>query len=92
MPKKRTAFNIAVGKRLESLRLAKGFKKIRAWANYVRVHEDTWRAWEKGDNGLPAEIAKDLEERFGATTGWLYNGNEKTLTVQLADEIKSVSA
>jgi len=90
MPKKRDPFNVEVGQRLERLRKSKGFHKIRPWAALLEIHEDTWRAWEKGDNRLPYEIAVMLETRFHVPEAWIYRGITKDLTLEVHAQLMSV--
>lgn len=91
MPKKPTPFNKAVGKRLERLRRAEGHETLRAFAKVIGVDEDRYRSWEKGLNGLPPEMAINLETRFGATVAWLYRDDPSGLRVGLFERIKKVA-
>ena len=91
MPKKQSSFNEAVGKRLERLRLALGFKTIRGFAEALGVDEARYRSWEKGLNGLPPEIAADLDIKFGATLSWLYRGQTHELRVGLFEKLKKAA-
>ncbi len=91
MPRKRSPYNIAVGKRLENLRLAKGYKTIREFANYIKVGEDTYRAWEKGDNLIPPPVVDALQQRFKIDHNWIYKGDPGGIPVKLAEELKLVA-
>lgn len=89
MPKKPTAYNEAIGKRLEQLRVAKGFDTIRAFAKSINVHEDTYRAWERGDNRIPANVVSVLCKRYkGLTHDWIYDGDEGGIPGRLLEELK----
>ncbi len=88
MPRKRSPYNVAVGKRLEKLRHAKGYKTIRSFANHIRVAEDTYRAWEKGDNLIPPPVVDALEKLFRVDHNWIYKGDPGGIPVKLAEELR----
>lgn len=90
MPKKRNPLNVAVGHRLMILRLVKKFGTIRAFAKEIDVHEDTYRAWETGDNKLPVERAIDLQQRFGPIFEWLYRNDIGRLSVEFHSQVLEV--
>lgn len=91
MPRKPTDFNLAVGRRLKQLRKAEGHATIRAFARVLGVDEGRYRAWERGENGLPTPIADMLETRYGAAISWLYRGETRELRVSLFERIKSIA-
>lgn len=89
MPKKPDPFRAAVGKRLELLRVAKGFDTIRGFAKEIGIEEDRYTTWEKGKALIPPQIALDLVARFGVTTDWLYSGDVSGLPQRLLSELKA---
>jgi transcriptional regulator with XRE-family HTH domain len=91
MPKKKDAFREGVGKRLRTLRLARGFDTIRAFAQDLNVEEDRYDAWEKGKALIPPQVAADLRARFGVTSDWLYFGDTSGLSRVLYDDLKKVA-
>ena len=84
MSKKHSPFNIEVGKRLKALRRTLEFKTLSAFARNLSVHEDTYRAWEIGDNCVPPEWAIVIANRCDVTTDWLYRGDHGALKHDLA--------
>ncbi len=91
MPRKRAPYNVAVGKRLEKLRLAKGYKTIREFANFIKVGEDTYRAWEKGDNLIPPPVVDVLEKQFKIDHNWVYKGDPGGIPTKLSEDIKKIA-
>lgn len=91
MPKKRDAFREGVGRRLKSLRLARGFDTIRAFAKDLEVEEDRYDAWEKGKSLLPPQVALLLRRRFGITSDWLYYGDTAGLARGLYEELRKTA-
>lgn len=79
MPNKRKPKNVEVGKRLELLRRAHGYETMQAMADQLGIPHDTWRAWEKGDNEFPVEMARTLRNRWGVTLDYIYEGSETAL-------------
>ena len=92
MPKKRNPFNVAVGKRLQALRIRIAAKsKVREFAQFLGINEDTYRAWEKGDNCLPPHVADDLCARFDVTTDYFYRGDPGGLPVRVHEKLRGVA-
>lgn len=89
MPKKRDAFREAVGQRLNSLRLAKGFDTIRSFAKAMDWEEDRYTAWEKGKAMIPPLETAALRARFGITSDWLYYGDEAGLTRAMHEALRA---
>lgn len=88
MPKKRTPMSEAVGRRLKALRLAKGYDKIRHFAEDLDVNEDRYDKWEKGKALIPADEALKLKRKFGITSDWLYFGDEAALPNNVHSELR----
>lgn len=88
MPKKLKPENVEAGKRLERLRKAHGYETIRDVANALDIHEDAWRAWERGHNAIPHDIAGRLKDRWGATRDYLYDGDETAMPAVLLKKLR----
>ncbi len=84
MPKKRSEAERIYGKRLEAVRLALDYDKIRSFAEALDIHEDTYRAWERGDNMVPPSAITVLFELFGVDHNWIYLGDPSRLPYALA--------
>lgn len=84
MPKKRSDSERIYGKRLEAVRLALGFDKIRSFAEALDIHEDTYRAWERGDNMVPPSAITVLFDLYGVDHNWIYLGDPSRLPYALA--------
>jgi transcriptional regulator with XRE-family HTH domain len=80
------------GRRLQLLRIAKGFATKRAFAQTIGVEEDRYDKWEKGMALIPPAIVLTLVQRFGITSDWLYFGNESGLTVVLQQDLIAAAA
>lgn len=91
MPKKKDAFRESVGKRLRSLRLARDYDTIRAFAVELGVEEDRYDAWEKGKALIPPQVAAQLRARFGVTSDWLYFGDTSGLPKNVYSELQKVA-
>jgi transcriptional regulator with XRE-family HTH domain len=91
MPKKQTPMSVQIGNRLRQLRLAKGFEKIRHWADELGVNEDRYDKWEKGKATVPPDVVHNLKVRFGVTSDWLYFGDESGLPQALYSELRNAA-
>lgn len=78
----------AVGRRLQRLRIAKGFEFIRHFAKDLEVGEDRYDKWEKGKALIPPEEALKLKRRYGITSDWLYFGDETALPNHIHSELR----
>ena len=87
MPKKRIEAEAVYGERLKAVRLALGFEKIRAFAEALDIHEDTYRAWERGDNMVPPSAITLLFELYGVDHNWVYLGDPSRLPYALASSM-----
>ena len=84
MPKQRSPADRIYGRRLEAVRLALGFEKIRSFAEALNIHEDTYRAWERGDNMVPPSAITILFDLYGVDHNWIYLGDPSRLPYDLA--------
>lgn len=66
----------ACGKRLESARLAAGWKNRSAFARRLGLKPVTVRAHEVAQNGFPRETAKLYADALGVSVSWLLYGVE----------------
>jgi transcriptional regulator with XRE-family HTH domain len=87
MPKKKSDAEIIYGERLKAVRLGLGYDKIRAFAEALDVHEDTYRAWERGDNMVPPGIITKLFELHSVDHNWIYLGDPSRLPFALASSM-----
>ncbi len=92
MRAKRDPMREDAGRRLNQLRIAKGFATKRAFAQVIGVEEDRYDKWEKGLALIPPAIVLTLVQRFGITSDWLYFGNESGLTVVLQQDLTAAAA
>ncbi len=87
MRHKRDPMREDAGKRLQLLRIAKGFGTKRSFALSIGVEEDRYDKWEKGLALIPPIVVLILVQRFGITADWLYFGNGSALPVALHQAI-----
>lgn len=92
MPKKRNPKYLEYGTRLKSTREALGFPTLRGFAEAMECHEDTYRAWEKGDNGVPPEAVDIMFEHWAITHDWIYRGDPSRLPFDLIQKLGLASA
>ena len=84
MPRQRNEAEQVYGMRLEAVRRALGFEKIRSFAEALNIHEDTYRAWERGDNMVPPSAITILFDLYGVDHNWIYLGDPSRLPYDLA--------
>lgn len=84
MPKKPTPYTAECGIRLRRAREALGFEKIRHFATERGLNEDRYRAWERGDNEIPAWFILELRLVYGLTHDFIYAGDPSGLPIRLA--------
>ena len=89
MARKRKAQNVQTGKRLKLLRKVHGYEKMRYAASAFGIHEDTWRAWELGDNEIPIYMVERLFVKWGADYNYIYGGIETALPPPLLAKLRS---
>jgi transcriptional regulator with XRE-family HTH domain len=87
MAKKKSQAEVIYGERLKAVRLALGFDKIRAFALTLEIHEDTYRAWERGDNMVPPGIITKIFELYSVDHNWIYLGDPYRLPFALASNM-----
>jgi transcriptional regulator with XRE-family HTH domain len=91
MPRKPTPENVETGKRLERLRRAHGYEHMRDIARTLDINEATWRAWERGLNEFPTDIARDLRKRWGVSFDYIYEGAETAMAPELLKKLRKVT-
>ncbi len=88
MAKKRDPFRVAIGRRLQILRIAKGHPTIRGFAEVLDVQEDRYDSWEKGKALIqPPDVAK-LRKLFGVSADWVYYGDPSQMPHGLVTELQ----
>lgn len=87
MPEKPDDLKEAVGRRLQALRLAQGFKTIRGFVNEMGFDEKRYDKWEKGKALIPPLFAEALVDRYGITLDWLYIGRKTNLPRPLYNKL-----
>lgn len=82
-----TPFNpVAVGKRLEALRVHHGLSKAH-FADSVAIDRTSYIRIERGEKPLKADMAFKIAERWGVTMDFLYRGRLTEIPPTLADSI-----
>jgi transcriptional regulator with XRE-family HTH domain len=84
---------IAVGRRLEAIRLALG-EMLRidmtqdVMANQLGVTRSGYSWWERGGRLAPVPAMLRLEERFGIPLEWIYQGRLRSVPYDLARHLE----
>jgi transcriptional regulator with XRE-family HTH domain len=80
-----------VGKRLKLLRLAKGVKHQKPFADLLGASEGQYSHWERGWQIIPVEYAAKFSSLTGATLDYIYLGNSSAIPINLLSELKKLS-
>lgn len=80
-----------VGKRLKLLRLAKGVKHQKPYADLLGATEGRYSHWERGWQIIPVEYAAKVSGLTGATLDYIYLGVSSGLSINLLSELMKLS-
>ena len=75
---------IAAGKRLIATRLALGVTTTRRFAQLMAVPETNLTKWENGKAMVARTFIRKLNEHYGVTYEWIYDGIKRGLPYELA--------
>ena len=89
MPKKKTAYDIAVGGRLRLARRALGKSAVEI-ADGINVSIARYSNWERGENGADPEVLARVKKEFGISLDWLYADDILSLGPDLADKVRKL--
>lgn len=78
----------SVGERLSLLRVAKGFKYQKAFADLLDANPGQYNHWERGRQVIPVEYAVKVCILTGATLDYIYLGKTSGLPIGLASKLK----
>lgn len=76
-------YRMAAGRRLRATRLAVGIPTIRRLAQLLDVPESNLTKWENGEALVPPWFVKRLEDHYGVTYQWIYDGGKRGLPHEL---------
>ena len=79
------------GRRLKAVRLATGYRTIRAFAQEVDVHEDTLGMWELGKRMPPPHELHKILKRTRVTSDFLYYGDKAGVPLDLYNKIAKIA-
>lgn len=83
---------LAIGRRLAVVRVAKGFFTIKAFADELEEDQDNMRKWEGGVVNPPERLLGKLKERYKVTSDYILFGDDSGLTNALTADIRRVEA
>jgi hypothetical protein len=75
---------VAAGKRLIATRLALGVRTTRRFAELMAIPETNLTKWENGKAMVSRAFIRKLNEHYGVTYDWIYDGTKRGLPYELA--------
>ena len=78
-----------VGKRIRRLRLAMGFANQAAFAEIIGATRSELASWETGVRRPSIAKAEPMVAKFGVTLDWLFLGETRHLTHEMAGRLSA---